>query len=90
MDALRQILELDRSDCETVGYCLDALCNITSKETFEEENETNTHMNVNVGEQFTEMFIKNPENVTLVLGFLEEYDFRYWTLLFYFGVFTII
>lgn len=45
-------------------------------ETFEEEHESNLTMNVNLGEQFTEMFIKNPENVTLVLGFLEEYDFR--------------
>lgn len=76
MDALRQILEMDRADCEIVGYCLDALCNITSREIFEEETETNAHMNVNVGEQFAEMFIKNTENISLVLGFLEEYDFR--------------
>ncbi|KAJ8953567.1 hypothetical protein NQ318_002987 [Aromia moschata] len=76
MDVLRQILELDRSDSEIVGYCLDTLCNITAKEVFEEESENNLNMKVNVGEQFTEMFLKNPENVALVLGFLEEYDFR--------------
>lgn len=76
MDVLRQVLELDRQDCEIVGYCLDTLCNITSKEIFEEENETSVNLNVNVGEQFTEMFIKNGENVALVLGFLEEFDFR--------------
>lgn len=76
MDILKQVLELDRSDCEIVGYCLDTLCNITSKEIFEEESENNINMNINVGEQFTEMFLKNPENVTLILGFLEEYDFR--------------
>lgn len=76
MDVLRQVLELDRTDCEIIGYCLDTLCNITSKEVFEEEGETNINMNVNVGEQFTEMFLKNPDNVSLVLGFLEEYDFR--------------
>ncbi|RZC38268.1 Uso1 p115 head domain containing protein [Asbolus verrucosus] len=76
MDVLRQVLELDRSDCEIIGYCLDTLCNITSKEVFEEEHESNINMKVNVGEQFTEMFIKNTENVTLVLSFLEEYDFR--------------
>ena len=29
-----------------------------------------------VGEQFTEIFIKQPDNVGLVLGFLEEYDFH--------------
>lgn len=76
MDILRQVLELDRSDCEIIGYCLDTLCNITSKEVFEEENENNINMNINVGEQFTEMFLKNSENVSLVLSFLEEYDFR--------------
>lgn len=76
MDVLKQVLELDRSDCEIIGYCLDTLCNITSKEVFEEESESNLNIKVNVGEQFTEMFIKNTENVSLVLGFLEEYDFR--------------
>ncbi|KAL3272783.1 hypothetical protein HHI36_014243 [Cryptolaemus montrouzieri] len=76
MDVLKQVLELDRSDCEIIGYCLDTLCNITSKEPFDDENESPLALNVNIGEQFTEMFIKNTENVTLVLSFLEEYDFR--------------
>lgn len=76
LDALRQVLELDRTDCEIIGYCLDTLCNVTSKEIFEEESENSININMNLGEQFTEMFIKNPENVSLVLSFLEEYDFR--------------
>ncbi|KAI4457041.1 general vesicular transport factor [Holotrichia oblita] len=76
MNALCQILELDRTDGEIISYCLDTLCNITSKEVFEEENKYSAPKNVNLGEQFTEMFLKNPENVTLVLGFLEEYDFK--------------
>lgn len=78
MEALRQVLELDRADCETVGYCLDALCNITSPTPFEEEREAHPQLSaaVNVGEQFTEMWIKHPDAVTLVLGMLEEYDFR--------------
>lgn len=29
-----------------------------------------------VGEQFTEIFIKFPDNVTVVLGFLDEYSFK--------------
>jgi hypothetical protein len=29
-----------------------------------------------VGEQFTEIFTKQPDNVVLVLGFLEDYDFH--------------
>lgn len=62
-------------------YCLDTLCNITSKEVFEEEQENDINVNIkaNQGEQFTEMFLKNPENLSLVLGLLEEYDFRYVT-----------
>ncbi|XP_017782700.1 PREDICTED: general vesicular transport factor p115 [Nicrophorus vespilloides] len=73
MDALLQILELDCTDCEIIGYALDALCNVTSRECFEEEED---RVNVNVGEQFTEMFVKNTGNVSTVLAFLEEYDFR--------------
>lgn len=77
MDALRQVLESDRADCEIIGYCLDTLCNITSPDRFEEDRESaNAHINVNLGEQFTEMFIKNTENVGLTLSFLEDYDFR--------------
>lgn len=76
MEALRQVLELDRRDCEISGYCLDTLCNITSKDVFEEEQENRPQLSVNVGEQFTEMFIKNSDSVMLVLGFMEEYDFR--------------
>lgn len=75
MMCLVQVLEGDRSDCEIVGYCLDTLCNITSPEQFEEESE-NENVSLNIGEQFTEMFIKNPENISLVLSHLEEYDFR--------------
>lgn len=75
MICLVQVLEGDRTDCEIVGYCLDTFCNITSPEQFEEE-EDNELVNVNIGEQFTEMFIKKAENISLVLSHLEEYDFR--------------
>lgn len=75
MICLAQVLDKDRSDCEIVGYCLDTLCNITSPEQFEEEAD-NEHVTVNIGEQFTEMFIKTPDNISLVLSHLEEYDFR--------------
>lgn len=62
---------------------MDTLCNITSKEIFEEERETDINININVGEQFSEMFLKNPENLPVILGFLEEYDFRYISRFFY-------
>lgn len=75
MIALKQVLDMDRADCEIIGLALDTLCNITSPETFDEETEKFGQKH-NVGEQFTEIFIKNHENVSRVLRFLEEFDFR--------------
>lgn len=40
MDALRQILEMDRTNCEIIGLALDTLCNITNPKTFDEEGRT--------------------------------------------------
>ncbi|XP_046602584.1 general vesicular transport factor p115 isoform X1 [Neodiprion lecontei] len=75
MDALRQVLEMDRTDCEIVGLAMDTLCNITSPETFEAEVENYGPKN-KIGEQFTEIFIKQSDSTTQVLAFLEEFDFR--------------
>lgn len=98
MDALRQVLEMDRTDCEIIGLALDTLCNITNPETFSEEGEVKYDLTMiscysiinsifffivdkhgpknKIGEQFTEIFIKQPDSVGLVLTFLEEFDFR--------------
>lgn len=75
MMCLAQVLENDRADCEIIGYCLDTLCNVTSPEQFEEEMD-NEQVSSNIGEQFTEMFIKRPDNISVVLSHLEEHDFR--------------
>lgn len=75
MLCLLQVLEMDRADCEIIGYALETLCNVTSQDQFDEEID-NPAVSVNIGEQFTEMLIKTPENVALVLNFLEEYDFK--------------
>ncbi|CAG9134747.1 unnamed protein product [Plutella xylostella] len=75
MHTLQQCLELDRADNETINYCLDTLNNIMSPTQFEEEEE-NPNVPMNIGEQFTEMFIKNHQNIQLVLDLLDEYDFR--------------
>lgn len=70
-----QVLELDRADNETIIYALDTLNNIISPIQFEEE-EDNPSIPMNIGEQFTEMFIKDHENIQLILDLLDEYDFR--------------
>lgn len=69
------MLELDRADSETINYALDTLNNIMSPSQFEEE-EDNPQVPMNIGEQFTEMFIKDHNNIQLILDLLDEYDFR--------------
>ncbi|KAI5748932.1 hypothetical protein M8J76_003404 [Diaphorina citri] len=78
MAGICHILEADRGDAEIVSYALDTLCNIIDPDKFQEEElpEGAIHREISVGEQFTEIFIKNHENVSLVLGYLEEFDFR--------------
>nr|XP_034182659.1 general vesicular transport factor p115 isoform X2 [Osmia lignaria] len=75
MDVLRQILEIDRTDCEIIGLALDTLCNITNPIAFEEEVDKHGPKN-KIGEQFTEIFIKNTDSVGLVLALLEEFEFK--------------
>lgn len=75
MNALIQVLETDKADYQIISIALETLCNITAPEQFEEELE-NPMVTVNIGEQFTEMFIKRQENVSLILDYLAEYDFR--------------
>lgn len=75
LDTLKQVLELDRADNETINYALDTINNVMSPTQFEEE-EDNPRVPMNIGEQFTEMFIKDHNNIQLILDLLDEYDFR--------------
>ncbi|XP_071634792.1 general vesicular transport factor p115-like [Temnothorax longispinosus] len=75
MDALRQVLEINRTDCEIIGLALDTLCNTTNPETFDKEVDKHGSKN-QIGEQFIEIFIKHSDSVGLLLTFLEEFDFR--------------
>lgn len=82
MDILIKVLETDRSDAEIIGYTVDTLCNIMSNEPSDDdslsliEDEVPNHIPDDLGGQFTEIFIKNAENVALLLSLLEEYDFH--------------
>ncbi|XP_013140976.1 PREDICTED: general vesicular transport factor p115 [Papilio polytes] len=75
METLKQVLELDRADSETINHALNTLNNVMSPSQFEEE-EDNPQVPMNIGEQFSEMFIKDHNNVQLILDLLDEYDFR--------------
>lgn len=72
MDAILTSLEADRIDSELVSYALEALLNITSPDLLEDEDASLASM----GEQFTEIIAKKPDNLTMLLSFMEEYDFR--------------
>ncbi|XP_075278178.1 general vesicular transport factor p115 isoform X1 [Opisthocomus hoazin] len=77
MEHLIRVLQTDRSDSEIIGYALDTLYNVISNDLEEEEQEENLPKQVDdLGSQFTEIFIKQQENVTLLLTLVEEFDFH--------------
>ncbi|KAM5194815.1 general vesicular transport factor p115 isoform 3-T3 [Mantella aurantiaca] len=79
MDQLLNVLQTDRSDSEIIGYALDTLYNIVSndiEEAAESEEENQQVQTDDLGVQFTELFMKQQENVTLILSILEEFDFH--------------
>eukprot|EP00126_Sphaerothecum_destruens_P013143 Sdes_comp22488_c0_seq1m20936 len=72
MNTLLQVLQNDCSDVDTVRYCLETLVNLMST-----ENPAQSQIPVEsqLGVQFTEIFVKNSDNVSLLLNMLEEFDF---------------
>ncbi|XP_070406213.1 general vesicular transport factor p115 isoform X1 [Nothobranchius furzeri] len=80
MDHLINILQTDRSDSEILGYALDTLyniiCNDEEEEQDESEDENAQKQTDDLGAQFTEKFIQDPEHITLLLTLLEEFDFH--------------
>ncbi|NXN40990.1 USO1 factor, partial [Rhinoptilus africanus] len=77
MEHLIRVLQTDRSDSEIIAYALDTLYNVISNDLEEEEQEENLPKQVDdLGSQFTEIFIKQQENVTLLLTLVEEFDFH--------------
>ncbi|XP_071496657.1 general vesicular transport factor p115-like [Diadema antillarum] len=83
MELLVHVLETDRSDAEIIGYALDTLHNILSLHPEEEESteelpngDGRDAEEMQLAAQFAEIFIKNPNNVPLVLSLLEDYEFR--------------
>lgn len=80
MDHLINILQTDRSDSEILGYALDTLynviCNDEEEEQDESEDENAQKQADDLGLQFTDTFVQDPEHVTLLLTLLEEFDFH--------------
>ncbi|XP_077088448.1 general vesicular transport factor p115 isoform X3 [Siphateles boraxobius] len=76
MDHLVRILQTDRSDTEILGYALDTLYNIICNDEEEEPEENQQKQEDDLGAQFTDKFVQETENVTLLLTLLEEFDFH--------------
>ncbi|XP_051866154.1 general vesicular transport factor p115 isoform X3 [Pristis pectinata] len=83
MEHLINVLQMDRSDSEIIGYALDTLYNLISNDAEEEEPaEGSEEENVQKSSsddlemQFTEIFIKHQENLTLLLSLLEGFEFH--------------
>ncbi|XP_029291817.1 general vesicular transport factor p115 isoform X5 [Cottoperca gobio] len=76
MDHLINILQTDRSDSEILGYALDTLYNIICNDEEEEQDEASQKQSDDLGAQFTDQFVQDPEHVTLLLSLLEEFDFH--------------
>ena len=77
LDSLINVLKTDASDSEIVSYVLDTFCNICSPEEFDEEViDENREDMTSVGEGFSEMFLKDKDNLSLVLNYLEDFDFK--------------
>ena len=71
LETLLEVLEVVQ-DSETASHVLEILCNVTYSGVFEEE----TPNAFNVGEQFTEIFLKKKENVATIINLLDDYDFH--------------
>lgn len=76
MDHLINILQTDRSDSEILGYALDTLYNVICNDEEEEQDENAQKQADDLGLQFTDTFVQDPEHITLLLTLLEEFDFH--------------
>lgn len=80
MDLLLNVLQTDRNDTEITGLALQTLCNLLSADPVQGDESSRdagqTASDAELGVQFTEIFIKKTDNVTLLLGLLEEYEFQ--------------
>uniref|UniRef100_S4RHG7 Uncharacterized protein n=1 Tax=Petromyzon marinus TaxID=7757 RepID=S4RHG7_PETMA len=78
MEHLLHVLQTDRSDAEITAFALDTLCNIVSNDVEEQhhqQQQQKTAAEEDLGAQFTDVIIQKQENVSLLLSFLEEFEF---------------
>merc|ERR550519_1537891 len=77
LQALIAVLETDHEDKEITSYVLETLCYICAPEIWEEEVIPDDRKDLDgIGQSFTEIFLKQEENVGFILSCLEGFDFK--------------
>ncbi|CAF1188763.1 unnamed protein product [Rotaria magnacalcarata] len=71
---LANILQGDRTDLELIQLALETLSNVMTYEPDNHDEQPNLPQDINI--QFTELFIKNKEQVHAALDLIEEIDFN--------------
>eukprot|EP00127_Corallochytrium_limacisporum_P006846 Clim_evm61s236 gene=Clim_evmTU61s236 len=77
MSALIDVLQNDRADNEIIRFALETLANVMDTSNLEKQEQgrgSGVEGAQNLGVQFTEIFTKDPGNVTILLELLEEPD----------------
>ncbi|KAJ3202888.1 Vesicle-mediated ER to Golgi transport protein, partial [Clydaea vesicula] len=73
MNCLINVLKTDRMDVDIINASLETLNFLFSKD--DDDNLNNENKDTDLGFMFSEIYIKDPKNVTLLLDILEEQDF---------------
>ena len=71
LDILLEVIKSYKSDAESVAYAAEALLNVISCEQGEERTDQ-----LNLGKDFAGILVQNPDNVSLLLDLMEEFDFQ--------------
>jgi hypothetical protein len=74
MHILIEILQKEVNDPEICGYALDTLYNIMTIDIANDDEQKNLPADITT--QFTEVYIKNKENIALLIHLLDEFDFH--------------
>ncbi len=75
MPSCIEALSKDCEDSDSVSYALDSLVNMMNDESTDIDPRDLVNVPPDLGKQFTEIFIKEPENVQLILSFLSVSHF---------------
>ena len=70
-EVLLDVLRRDKMDSEIVGYSVETLWNVTEMDRLGSGEDKASRPEM----QFSEVIVKNQENITLLLGILEDFEF---------------